>query len=144
MEAVIAAVPAGLVWVPALGGLIMGLAALLKAYSVIRKVELDAGGSMRGDLLARINVLEAKISELEASLARKEAQHSAELQVLRHDLGNESASLDAFIMLVEANPERVMEALPKIKDMRERRKLRIATEKGAMAGASIAAAGGMG
>lgn len=133
--------PDGLVLMSALGAVAVGIAALIKAYSVLRKVELDAGGSMRGDLLARITLLESRIGDLESQLNREQARHAGEIQVLRHELGNESASLDAFILLAEANPDKVLQALPRIKEMRERRKIRIATEKGAMAGANMAGTG---
>lgn len=141
MPSLLTMIPAGMPWVAALIAIAACLGVLVKAWAVLRKVELDAGGSMRGDLMRRIGELEGRITYLETLLARENAEHTAAMQVLRHDLANESASLDAFILLAEANPDKVIELLPKIKEMRERRKMRLAAEKGAMAGALMAGDG---
>ena len=140
----LAAAPASVPWIATIAAVGACIATLIKAWSVLRKVELDAAGSrrvvehgaesqMRAELLERIAALEARITHLEGVVAKKDG----EIQVLRHDLANESASLDAFILLAESDPGKVLSALPKVKEMRQAKKMRIAAEKGAMAGAAM-------
>jgi hypothetical protein len=142
-------VPAGLPWVGMFVTLGASAAAIIKAYAVLRKVqldagterhrvELDAGGSMRGDLLGRIDALEKRVRELERELAAKDSQHNAEMAISRHSLANEKASLDAFLLLAKNNPDRLQDIVPQIMEMREAGRLAIAAERGAMAGARIA------
>ncbi len=135
-------VPAGMPWAAAIIAIGACLAMLLKAWSVLRKVELDGGGAMRGDLMARIGHLETRIADLEKLLSQEQARHAAEMEDVRHELSNETASLDAFILLAEANPARVLEQLPKIKEMRARHKERVAMRRGIREGAVIAATTG--
>lgn len=96
---------------------------------------------MQTRLMARVSELEARVKELEKALGYKEAKHAADSQILRHELANESASFEALALLAKTNPDRIAELLPEVMEMRERGKQRIALEKGAIAGASISAAG---
>lgn len=97
---------------------------------------------MRGDLMGRIGTLEGRVAELERTLSIKDAQHSAEMAVMRHTLNNETASLEAFLLLARNNPDRLQDIVPQIMEMRERGKSNIAREKGAIAGAQISGATG--
>ncbi len=114
----------------------------IKAWPQLQQIWNEGSASLRQDLMKRVTELEARVKELEILLAREQAQHAGESQILRHQFANEAAALDAFILLAEANPDRVVEQIPKIKEMREIGRQRIALEKGAMAGAKVAAATG--
>lgn len=113
------------------------LLALIKGWPALKKMQLEADGSLRADLLARVAQLETRIESLEKLLTQREAEHAVELADVRHELANETQSLDAFILLAEANPDRVIDQLPKIKEMRTRHKERVALRRGVMARASI-------
>lgn len=116
---------------------LIALVSLIRAWPALRKLTLESDGALRGDLIARINSLETRIADLEKLLALEQQRHAAELEDVRHELNNETASLDAFILLAEANPDRVIEQLPKIKEMRARHRERVALRRGAKAGAQM-------
>ncbi len=137
----------GMPWLLALGVIGGAIATLIKAWSVLRKVELDAAGErfkvksdgdnvMLTQALARIASLEARITDLEKNLGREQAQRG----VLEHQLAQESHSLDMLLMLARNDPDRIVELLPQIEEARDKGRQRIALEKGAMAGAQIGGA----
>jgi peptidoglycan hydrolase CwlO-like protein len=115
----------------------LALAALIKAWPSLRKMNIEADGSLRSDLMARIGTLEKQISTLEAKMGEDQERHAAEMQIMRHRLNNETAALDALLLLLEAAPEKVAENITRIKEMRHARAQVAALESGAMAGAAI-------
>jgi hypothetical protein len=128
----------------AVSALLLAVVTAIKAWPRLRELQIEGDASLRTSLLARVSELEARVKDLEKLLGLREAKHAAESQVLRHRLANEEAALDACILLAEANPDRIIELLPKIKEMREAGRQRIALEKGAIAGAQVASQGGEG
>jgi hypothetical protein len=112
----------------------LALAALIKAWPSLRKMNIEADGSL---LMARIGTLEKQISTLEAKMGEDQERHAAEMQIMRHRLNNETAALDALLLLLEAAPEKVAENITRIKEMRHARAQVAALESGAMAGAAI-------
>lgn len=117
---------------------ILMVVTFIKVWPLLSKIRTEADGSLRTDLLARVGVLEARlegayerIADLEKLLSKREQEHAAILEDVRHELANETQSLDAFIMLAEANPDKVLDQLPRIKEMRARHKERVALRRGA-------------
>lgn len=111
--------------------------AMIKAWPALRKMSFDADTSLRSDLLARIDTLEKQIAVLEAKHSEDANRHAAEMQVMRHRLNNETAALDALLLLLEVAPDKVTENISHIKDMRHARAQVTALESGAMAGAAM-------
>lgn len=106
----------------------------IKGWPKLKEMQLGADGSLRTDLMARISQLETQLTRVEADQAAERDRHAAEMQVLRHRLNNETHSLDALLLLLETNPERTIESVTKIKEMRAAQRQQIALEQGAMAG----------
>jgi hypothetical protein len=120
----------------ALAALFATVAAFIKIMPQMRSLQGASDASLREALLNRVGRLETRITELERLLAREQATHSAEIADLQHDLANEIAVVDAFILLAEANPDKVLEQVPKIKEMRQRHKERMAMKRGVREGAA--------
>ena len=114
--------------------------ALIRTLAPRDRIKMEADGSLRGDLLGRITTLESRVVDLEKMLSQEQANHAAQMQVMRHQLANETASLDSLLDLLEINPNKVLESVTMIKERRARNKLALATEKGAQAGARMAGA----
>lgn len=125
----------------AVAALMMAVVAAIKVWPQIKQLQIEGDASLRKQLMERVAQLEGRVKELEKTQGQRDAEHAAESQVLRHQLANEEAALDAFILLAEASPDRILEQIPKIKAMRESGRQRIALEKGAIAGAKVAAQG---
>jgi len=83
----------------------------IRSRPLLLKQRNDADGSLRGDLLERIDKLEAgaaaqvtKIEETrreyEAKIEAKDAAHSAEIGVMRHRMNNLDQSLTMLLTLI--------------------------------------------
>lgn len=107
------------------------IVALIKGWPALKKIQAESDSALRTDLLRRIDTLETRVADLEKLLTRREMEHAAAMEDVQHELANETQSLDSFILLAEANPERVLEQLPKIKELRARHKERVALRHGA-------------
>jgi len=116
---------------------VIAIGTLIKVWPSLRKMNIEADGSLRSDLLGRIGTLERHVATLEAKLSEDQERHAAEMQIMRHRLNNETAALDALLLLLEAAPEKVAENISRIKEMRHARAQVAALESGAMAGAAI-------
>jgi hypothetical protein len=77
---------------------------------------------------------------LERKLDEKEAQHAAEMAIMRHRVNNSDQCLDALLLLLEQSPGKVREAVAMIKDMRAKQREAEAAEKAAFHAANIARA----
>lgn len=95
----------------------------------------DVEEHVRSDLLGRVAALEAEVVSLRQALDRERDRHATEMADIMHELANETQSLDSFILLAEANPDRVLEQIPKIKEMRQAHRERVAMRRGAREGA---------
>lgn len=125
--------PAG-IW----AGFLVLAATIIRVAPSMFQTKTAADGSLRGDLLAQIKQLNERHDKLEADRVTDRERCDAEIQVLRHRLNNETMSLDALLMLMEAAPERLRENIAKIKELRAERARTIALEQGALAGAKVA------
>lgn len=79
-----------------------------------------------------------RIDKLERMLALA----SEELRVVRHDLANANQTLELFISLIEANPEKAAEHAAKARESMSRARDMIAGEKAAVMKARVASIGG--
>lgn len=117
-----------------LAALLLAVIAAIKVWPQLRQMQIESDSSLRGVLMGRVNELETRVADLERLLAKEQASHAVEISDLQHDLRNETACLDAFLLLAEANPDNVLEHIPRIKEMRERHKQRVALKVGAREG----------
>lgn len=117
----------------AVGALGVALAAYFKTRPAMKLAEVQGEAA----LWTRITELERRTSELEKLLAREQSRNGD----LEHDLANETASLDAFLLLAERDPKKVMEQIPTIREMRRQHKERVAIKRGQREGVAIAIAG---
>jgi len=124
----------------------------IRSRPLLLKQRNDADGSLRGDLLERIDKLEAgaaaqvtKIEETrreyEAKIEAKDAAHSAEIGVMRHRMNNLDQSLTMLLTLIEENPERAQQAAKRVREQREKQEIIESAEKSAISAARIVAAG---
>lgn len=127
---------------------------LVKAWTPWRQVELAADNSLRGDLLGRIGTLEGEIIAIRKAMDTERNRHesemraltekhtsemreltdrqSSEMRIVRHQLNNETMSLDMLLAMLETAPNKVTESIGKIKEMRAQRRLEIAAETGSL------------
>lgn len=86
------------------------------------------------------NLLEERAADMEEMRAQRAAQ-DAEIRALNHKLRNVEACFDALLLLLEMAPEKATEHVSRIRAMRAEQVKAEATEKGAILGATIVAAG---
>jgi hypothetical protein len=122
--------------------LLWAIVALIKVWPMLRELQIKGDASMRAELMARIATLEGRVKELEKLVSQKDANHAAREQFLRHELANESMALDAALVMLKISPDRIEQVIDQVTEMREAGRQRISMEKGAAAGAVIAASGG--
>ena len=119
------------------GVFFIALITLIRVWPALKKVQAESDASLRTALLARVESLETRLASLERELAVERALRSD----VEHDLVNERGSFDAFIMLAEANPDKVLERLQAIKEERRLHRERMASKRGQREGAIIAGSG---
>ncbi len=110
------------------------LGVIVRQLGPWRKIKIGADEKLRDELSERVTLLEQR-------LERREAEHASEIAIMRHRLNNMTGCFDALLMLIETAPDKAMEAVEKIKEMRARQILAEAQEKAIVAGAKIQAAG---
>lgn len=125
-----------------LAALLLAIVAAIKVWPRLRQLQNEGDASLRADLMKRVGELEGRVEYLEKLLSQKEAHHAAREQFLRHELANETNTLDAALSMLKINPERIEAIIEEVMAMREAGRQRIALEKGAAAGAAVMAAGG--
>lgn len=99
----------------------------------MKKVQIEGESA----LWAEINKLRAEARAEQEKYGLRIAEMEATIADLRHDLANETASLDAFLLLAETSPERVIHHLPRIREERRHHKERMAMKRGIREGAMI-------
>lgn len=109
--------------------------AYIRGRPQMKRIEVEADGSLRTDLLARIDHLEKQLSAMEVQMEAERTRHTTEVQIIRHRLNNETASLDALLLLLEVAPDKLTDNITLIKEMRATRANAVALEQGAAAGA---------
>lgn len=126
----------------ALSAVLLAVVAAIKVWPQIKQMQIAGDASMRSELMGRIKDLEGRVKELEKLVSQKDAEHAMREGFLRHELANEASVLDAALAMLKVNPDRVIDIIEEVVTMREAGRQRIALEKGAAAGAKVAAAGG--
>ncbi len=137
------AVNAGFGWTPILvailnilvGGL---LVAIVRTRPQMKEIAQKREANLLEERAKEMDSMRERLSEIEDLLRIT----SEELRVVRHDLANANHSLDMFIALIEANPERAAEHAAKVKGMREAARAALAEEKAVVTKARIATIGG--
>ncbi len=117
------------------GGL---LVAVVKSWPQLKKIAADREANLLSERAKEMDSMRERLADIETALAIT----SEELRVVRHDLANANHSLDMFIALIEANPERAKEHAAKVKAERERAKAALAAEKAEVTKARVANIGG--
>jgi len=126
----------------ALAALLLAVVAAIKVWPRLKQLQMEGDASMRTELMERIRTLEARVAFLEKMNSQKDASHAAREQFLRHALANEEAALDSALSMLRVSPDRIEAIIEEVTSMREAGRQRISLEKGAAAGAVVAATGG--
>ncbi|UAK24172.1 hypothetical protein [Sphingomonas nostoxanthinifaciens] len=127
----------------------------LKLRPKMAEIEQTADDRLLTTLTTRVEQLERKLDEerqlaasdrrsLEQKLEAERQRHEAEIALQRHRANNSDQCLDAMILLLknaDELPEKVKRAIASVEEMRARQKAEEALEKGAIAGAKLAAVG---
>lgn len=146
------------VWTTAVVAVLGFLTVIIKQIVPWRKTQIDGEQALRADYAktlaeqaARIKILEdsreadrghcdERIEKLESHMERERTQHETEMRLLRHALNNERQVIDAILMLAKAAPDKLIDNIALITDMRSRQATAMAVEKGlAMSPATKAA-----
>lgn len=106
-----------------------------------RRARTEQDSSLRTDLLSRLKMLEHEVKLLTAKSEADREHHEAEMRIMRHKLGNETTSLDALLMLLETNPDKVGDAVFRIKEMRKRQADIVAEQYAQVMAARVASVG---
>lgn len=110
------------------------IGALIRGWPAIVDATSRAKAALGDRRVSRIEKLEARIEEQRAS-------YEAEISILRHDLNNVSACLDALLLLLETAPEKAAEHVARIKAMRDKQAINQSAEKATIRAARIVSAG---
>ena len=149
-----AAVPARVSWLTSFVTFGGSLPVLMKAWAMVRKVELDAAGerrkvevtaegAMSTALMERVAKLEGAVEAerrmCDERISRIEDRHDAamvaleeQLQVSRHDRNNLKACFDALLMLMRQHPNKVTEKIAAVTELRAKGEETLAIEKAAI------------
>lgn len=100
-----------------------------------RRADIEGMGKRIVDLEER---LDRQNASHEAKIEQERAQHSAELQIMRHRMNNLDQCLTMLLALIELDPERARESAARVRQMRERQEANETAEKSAIAAARIA------
>ena len=118
------------------------LALAITAYVKLRPVMTQLAVAREESLLAarahdnkemneRVKRLEDLLEQKQLEHEKERQIHDRERQIDRHRLNNITQCFDALVMLLEMAPDRVSEALAKVKQMRAQQARNEAMEKGA-------------
>ena len=117
---------------------------VLRSRVPMRKMKIEADEQLLATTIERLTKVEAALESqrvsYETRIEAERAQHAADLAVMRHRTNNLDQCLTMLLMLIEQDPDKAREAAAKVRAMREKQELAEAAEKGAQAGAKIAAA----
>lgn len=122
----------------ALAAIMAAVVALIKVWPTVQRQQLESDASLRTDLLHRVSELETEVKQLRKALDQARMSHAAEMMDMLHDLSNESAQLDAAIMLAEHSPDTLIAQLPRIRTQRDQHRERLAVKRGAREAAIMA------
>lgn len=114
----------------AVAGLFFAIAQFIKVLPQLKQLREESDKSMRSDLLARVDVLEAEVKTLRKALDNARTSHASEMMDMLHDLTSESGQLDAALMLAEFSPDALLAKIPQIREQREKHRERINAKRG--------------
>ncbi len=112
--------------------------AFIRSRAPVKKIIADREANLLAERAKEMSSMRERIEALEKKLALSDE----ELRVVRHDLANANHSLDIFIALIEANPDRAAEHAGRVKKYREEGRTTIAAEKAALAKVRVSQIGG--
>ena len=115
-------------------GLGTAIAAIFKTIPALKKIGADREANLLNERAEEMESMRNRLSGLESTLALA----LEELRLVRHDLANANHSLDMFIALIEANPERAAHHAAKVKEAREAARAVLAEEKADLTRARVA------
>lgn len=110
------------------------LAAIIKTRPALKKIAAGREANLLSERAEEMESMRNRLSGLESTLALA----LEELRLVRHDLANANHSLDMFIALIEANPERAAHHAAKVKEARETARAVLAEEKADLTRARVA------
>lgn len=116
------------------GAIGIALGAWLRQRPAMKHAETAA----EGPLWERIGALEASSKGEREDCQRRVGLLEAHVADLEHDLANEEANLDSFLLLATISPDKLAEMVPHLREQRQRHKERKALKRGAREGALIA------
>jgi hypothetical protein len=127
-------------WVQLLtaGGAFTALGIAAAAYLRTRPAMKHAETEAEAPLWERIGALEASAKGEREECQRRVGMLEAHVSDLEHDLANEQANLDSFLLLATVSPDKLAEMIPELREQRQRHKERKALKRGAREGALIA------
>lgn len=94
------------------------LALVIRQIGPWRKIVIEEEAEFRAKLIAANDACIERINRVEKILRRERAQRNAERMLFRHKITNLTACLDAAMLMLEMNPDRAIEVVAKIKELR--------------------------
>ena len=110
------------------------IAAIFKTIPALKKISAGREFNLLTERASEMESMRNRLSGLESTLALA----LEELRLVRHDLANANHSLDMFIALIEANPERAAHHAAKVKEARETARAGLAEERADLTRARVA------
>jgi hypothetical protein len=104
----------------------------------LQKERLEHATEMRAFNLERDEMAD-RLALMERKLSRQEIRHNAERALDRHRLNNINSCFDALLLLLKANPEKSVEAVKMIEEMRGKQLMAEAEEKAIIRAAEMKA-----
>lgn len=101
------------------------LVAFIRSRAPMGKIRQEREANLLSERASEMDSMRKRIEALETKLTLADE----ELRVVRHDLANANTSLDLFIALLEANPERAQEIAKRVQTHREESRRSITEEK---------------
>lgn len=112
---------------------------LIRQIGPWRTLIIQEEAQFRANLIAANESLTRRILKVEKILQRERAIRNAERSLDRHKVTNLTACLDSSIRMLEMNPDRALEVIEKIKEMRAVQMVAEAQEAAIIHAAEIAA-----
>jgi hypothetical protein len=119
-------------------GVVSAIGIALAAWLRNRPAMKHAETAAEGPLWERIGALEASGRSEREDCQRRVGLLEAHVADLEHDLANEEANLDSFLLLATISPDKLGDMVPHLREQRQRHKERKAMKRGAREGALIA------
>jgi len=117
-----------------IGGLLVAIVRIQPALKKIRTEREQSQLEARGE---DMEAMRTRIEKLEDRLEKKDAEHEAEVKIIRHRLNNVTQAFEALLLLLETAPDKAAEHVQRIKALRADQIKAEAAEKGAVAAAKI-------